>query len=348
MNLLIIKMTSLGDVVHMLPALTEAASRVPGLRADWVVEEGFAAIPGWHPAVGRVIPSALRRWRRGLGKGGTWAEMAAELATFRRAIQAERYDLVLDAQGLIKSALVARLAHGPRAGLARGSARESLACLAYARRYPAPRELHAITRNRLLTAQALGYPMGGEDDLRYGLTAPAPFQLAGLATDYMVCLHGTARAEKEYPEHDWAALLARIAALGLGVALPWGNEREKARAERLAATLPTAVVLPRLGLSELGGLIAAARGVIGVDTGLMHLAAAFRKPGIGLYPATPPARFGVYAEADAPALINLSRPDELAPEAVVRVFETLFGDGGASKTSGYAIKPLTRPTAITP
>lgn len=326
MNLLIIKMTSLGDVVHMLPALTEAASRVPGLRADWVVEEGFAAIPGWHPAVGRVIPSALRRWRRGPGTGATWAAMAAELATFRQAIQAKRYDLVLDAQGLIKSALVARLAHGPRAGLARGSARESLACLAYARRYPAPRELHAITRNRLLTAQALGYPMGAESDLHYGLAAPAPFQIAGLATDYVVCLHGTARAEKEYPEARWVDLLARIGALGLGVALPWGNAREKARAERLAATLPAAVPLPRLGLNELGGLIAAARGVIGVDTGLMHLAAAFRKPGVGLYPATPPARFGAYSEADAPALINLSKADELAPEAVAATFSSLFPD----------------------
>jgi len=324
MHILVIKMTSLGDVVHLLPALTEAARLVPGLRADWVVEEGFAAIPGWQPAVERVIPSALRRWRRGLGQSATWAEMAA----FRGAIRAREYDLVLDAQGLIKSALVALLARGPRAGLALGSARESLACLAYARRYPAARELHAITRNRLLMAQALGYPMGKEADLHYGLSTPPPFRVAGLAADYVVCLHGTARAEKEYPENDWAALLERIAALGLGVALPWGNDREKARAERLAAVLPAVVVLPRLGLRELGGLIAAARGMIGVDTGLMHLAAAFRKPGIGLYPATPPRRFGAFAEADAPALINLSRPAELAPEAVAKAFEHLLDGEG--------------------
>ena len=320
MHILIIKMTSLGDVVHMLPALTEASRQLPGLHADWVVEEGYAAIPGWHPAVERVIPSALRRWRRGLGQGATWAEMAA----FRRAIRAREYDLVLDAQGLIKSALVTLLARGPHAGLARGSARESLACLAYARRYPAARELHAITRNRLLTAQALGYPMGAAGDLRYGLAAPPPFQVAGLAAEYVVCLHGTARAEKEYPESDWKHLLARVAALGLGLALPWGNEREKARAERLAAALPTAVVLPRLGLDELAGLIAAARGVIGVDTGLMHLAAAFRKPGIGLYPATPPERFGAYAEGDAPALINLSQAEDLLPERVAAAFSRLL------------------------
>lgn len=320
MNLLIVKMTSLGDVVHMLPALTEAAHQVSGLRADWVVEESFAAIPAWHPAVERVIPSAIRRWRRGLASRTTWREMTA----FRDAIQARRYDLVLDAQGLLKSALVATLAHGPRAGLARGSARESLACLAYARRHPAPRELHAITRNRLLTAQALGYPMGAEAELRYGIDAPPPFPVAGLAADYVVCLHGTARAEKIYPEDDWAALLGRIAALGLGIALPWGNPAEKARAERLAKRLPGAVVLPKLGLVELGGLIGAARGVIGVDTGLMHLAAAFRKPGIGLYPATPPTRFGARAETDAPALNNLSTPETLAPEAVAGAFSRLL------------------------
>ena len=316
MHLLIIKMTSLGDVVHMLPALTEAADRLPGLRADWVVEEGYAAIPGWHPAVQQVIPSAIRRWRRRLGQRPTWQEIAA----FRSAVQAHDYDLVLDAQGLLKSALVSRLAKGPHAGLDSGSARERLASLAYGRRYPAPRELHAITRNRLLTAQALGYEMGEEANLHYGLAPPPPYPVAGLADAYVVCLHGTARPEKEYPEADWARLLGRIAALGLGLALPWGNEREKARAERLAAATPQALVLPRLNLAELGGVIAGARGVIGVDTGLMHLAAAFRKPGVGLYPATPPALFGVRGEADAPAQINLSRPDELAPEVAAEVF----------------------------
>ncbi len=319
MRLLIIKMTSLGDVIHMLPALTEAAQNLPDLRADWVVEEGFAAIPAWHPAVQREIPSALRRWRHHLGQRATWTELAA----FRREIREQDYDLVLDAQGLVKSALVARLARGPRAGLARGSARESLACIAYGKRYPAPRELHAITRNRLLTAQALGYAPGDAADFHYGLPAAQAFPVAGLAADYVVCLHGTARAEKEYPEHDWAALLARLAATGLGLALPWGNHRERARAQRLAAALPSAVALPSLNWPELAGVIAAARGVIGVDTGLMHLAAAFRKPGIGLYPATPPARFGALSEAGAPALINLSRPEELAPTAVAAAFERL-------------------------
>lgn len=325
MNFLIIKMTSLGDVVHMLPALSEAAERISPLRTDWVVEESYATILRWHAAVDRVIPSALRRWRHQLAARRTWQEMAA----FRQMLQEHEYDLVLDAQGLVKSALVASLAHGLRAGLALGSAREGLACLAYAQKYPAARDLHAITRNRLLTAQALGYSMGEETAFRYGLQAPPAFPVAGLALDYVVCLHGTARPEKEYPESDWAALLARITALGLGVALPWGNAREQARAERLAQGLAGAVVLPKLGLAELGGVIGAARAVIGVDTGLMHLAAAFRKPGIGLYPKTPPARFGARAEADAPAMINFSRPEALSPPALARAFSRLIADGGS-------------------
>ncbi len=324
MKILTIKMTSLGDVVHLLPALTEAADRVPGLRVDWVVEEGFAAIPAWHPAVERVIPSAIRRWRRGLGQKSTWAEMAA----FRRKIQARNYDLVVDAQGLLKSALVATLAHGPRAGLSRGSARESLACLAYRHAYPAPRELHAITRNRLLLAQALGYTMGDAAAPHYGIAAPAlaPSRLPGLAADYVVCLHGTAREEKEYPVHHWAELLARITALGLQVVLPWGNPRERARAEHLAGIQANALVLPKLGLANLAEVIAAGRGVIGVDTGLMHLAAAFRKPGIGLYPATPPERFGALREADAPALINLAAQDRLVPAAVAAAFSRVIAE----------------------
>jgi heptosyltransferase-1 len=320
MRLLIIKMTSLGDVVHMLPALTEASNHIPDLRADWVVEEGFSAIPAWHPAVDRVIPSVLRRWRHRLGQGATWWEMAQ----FRRSLQVHEYDLVLDAQGLIKSALVACLARGPRAGLARGSARESLACLAYAHRYPAARDLHAITRNRLLTAQALGYAMGAEIDIRYGLAAPARIDVPGLAGDYVVCLHGTARPEKEYPEADWIVLLQQVVRLGLRVALPWGNEREHARAQRLAAALPGAVILPKLGLADLAGVIAGAHAVVGVDTGLMHLTAALRRPGMGLYPATPPDLFGARNEVGAPAMVNLSGEAALRPDHVFDVLSALL------------------------
>jgi heptosyltransferase-1 len=316
MHLLIVKMTSLGDVVHMLPALTEATHHVPDLHADWVAEQGFDVIPSWHPAVRRVIPSALRRWRKHLGLAATWCE----ISLFRAAVRQEKYDLVLDAQGLLKSAAVTRMARGPVAGLDARSAREPLASWFYGARFPAPRTLHAITRNRLLMAQALGYAMGEETDIRYGLNAPERVDVPGLAGDYVLCLHGTARPEKEYPEADWVRLLQQIAARGFGVALPWGNERERLRAERLAVALPAAVVLPKMGLADLAGVIAGARAVLGVDTGLMHLAAAFRRPGVGLYPATPPERFGARNEADAPAMVNLSGEAALRPDRVLQVF----------------------------
>jgi len=320
MQLLIVKMTSLGDVVHMLPALTEATRHVPDLHVDWVVEESFDVIPSWHPAVRRVIPSALRRWRKHVVQ----AETLREISLFRDAIRQEKYDLVLDGQGLLKSAVVTRMARGPTVGLDARSAREPLASLFYGARYPAPKSLHAITRNRLLMAQALGYAMGDETDIHYGLAAPERVDVPCLAGDYVLCLHGTARPEKEYPEADWVRLLQQIAARGLGAALPWGNERERLRAERLAVELPAAVVLPKMGLAGLASAIAGACIVLGVDTGLMHLAAAFKRPGVGLYPATSPERFGAWSEPDAPKIINLAGENALRPENVIDVLAAAY------------------------
>ena len=306
MNLLIIKTSSLGDVVHMLPALTDAAAALPGLRADWVVEEGFAAIPRLHPAVDRVIPVAIRRWRSALARVPTWQEIAA----FRRDLRAERYDWVLDSQGLLKSALLAAQAHGPRAGLDAASAREPLACRFYHHRYPASRGLHAVLRNRLLTAQALGYALEVDAPVRYGIGNDT---VAGVQ---VFCLHGTARAEKEYPEADWVALAQRLVAAGLTPVFPAGSPREAARAARIVAACPEAIALAQMPLVKLIPHLAAARAVVGVDTGLMHLAAALGRPGVGLYPATDPARFGAVAEVGMPPIENLFRLQDLRPQAV--------------------------------
>ena len=309
MKLLIIKTSSLGDVVHMLPALTDAAVAVPELRADWVVEEGFAAIPSLHPAVDRVIPVAIRRWRRGLGQAATWREMAV----FRRALRAESYDLVLDSQCLLKSALLAVQAHGPRAGLDAASAREPLASRFYQQRYAAPREWHAILRNRVLIAQALGYALDAAAPVRYGVSRVTEQH----ATE-VLCFHGTARPEKEYPEADWVVLAQQLVAAGLTPVFPAGNAREAARASRIVAACPGARALPALSLAALMPLISGAQAVVGVDTGLMHLAAAFGRPGVGLYPATDPARFGAVAEAGAAHIENLTLPQDLRPQAVVK------------------------------
>jgi heptosyltransferase-1 len=316
MKILIIKTSSLGDVVHMLPALTDAVAALPGLRADWVVEEGFAAIPRLHPAVDRVIPVAIRRWRRALGRAATWREMAA----FRRALQAESYDLVLDSQCLLKSALLAVQARGPRAGLDAASAREPLASHFYGQRYAAARDLHAISRNRVLTAQALGYALKVDAPVHYGVSV-----VAAESASEVVCLHGTARVEKEYPEGDWAVLAQQLVAAGLTPVFPAGNAREAARAARLVAACPGARRLATMPLAELMPLIGGARAVVGVDTGLMHLAAAFGRPGIGLYPATDPIRFGAVAEAGAPILLNVSNRVDLEPKRVAAGLFKLLG-----------------------
>lgn len=290
MRVLLVKLSSLGDVIHTLPALTDAWHAVPDIHFDWVVEEGFAEIPGWHPAVAHAIPAALRRWRR------DWRSTRAERHAFRARLRAQRYDRVIDAQGLIKSALVARQAIGPRWGLDRASAREPLAAWTYRHRVRVPREQHAVSRTRALFAAALDYSIPNTV-ADYGL-AHERLPVPSTAPGDLLFLHGTTWPSKHWPEAYWCELMALVAADGLRVLLPWGDETEHARAERIAAAgAGHGFVLPRSSLGELAALIASARIVIGVDTGLAHLAAALGTPSVTLYGATRPDRTGTFGEA---------------------------------------------------
>ncbi len=288
MRVLLIKTSSLGDVVHTLPALTDAAKALPGIQFDWVVEEGFAEIPRWHPAVNEVIPVAIRRWRKNLVQ--TWR--SGEWAAFKQRLRSTRYDLVLDAQGLLKSAWLTRYANAPVAGLDKHSAREPLASRFYAHGYPVAWGQHAVERTRQLFAQALNYPLPSSIG-DYGLPRA---QLAGEApaNPYVLFLHGTTWASKHWPESDWRALAEQLNNAGMAVRLPWGNEAEKARAERIAANLELVSVLPKMNLAGVAQLIAGARACVAVDTGLGHLAAALDVPSISLYGPTLPAKVGAY------------------------------------------------------
>lgn len=311
MRILIIKMTSLGDIVHMLPAVTDAATHLPGLSVDWVVEEGFTAIPALHPAVNRIIPIALRRWR----KTPTHASVRREIGKFIQTLRAESYDIIVDSQGLLKSAAVGLLARGMRSGYNYASAREPLAALFLKKRIAVETRLAAILRNRLLMTGALGYQIADDAPLRYGIMPPRADQpMDFLPPRYLLALHGTARREKEYPLASWKALIKRLSDAGWPVLLPWANAGEQQRAEELTGFGGTP--LPAMPLRQLAAIIASASGVVGVDTGLMHLAAALRKPGIGLYPATSVSRFGVQTEADAPVISNYCEPEDLDPAKV--------------------------------
>lgn len=286
MKVLIVKTSSLGDVIHTLPALSDAARALPDIRFDWVVEEALAEIPAWHPAVERVIPIALRRWRKQPSAaltGGEWRQFLHQLRT-------ENYDKIIDAQGLIKSAVITRLARGPRYGLDRRSAREPLAALAYGHKISVEKKQHAITRVRALFAAALNYPCPATAP-DYGLS-PTRFEPAATDERYMVFLHGTAWSSKQWPLGYWLELARLAAAQGYKVYLPWGNPNERQRARHIAAHCSSAVVLPEMNLAALAALLAHACGVVGVDTGLSHLAAALAAPAVTIYGATRPELTG--------------------------------------------------------
>lgn len=285
MKVLLIKTSSLGDVIHTLPALSDAALAIADLQIDWVVEEAFAEIPGWHPAVSRVIPVALRRWR-----GQLWGAIyRREWQRFQGELRARVYDRVLDAQGLLKSALLTRLARGPRHGLDRISLREPLARLAYQHHHQVPRGQHAVNRLRQLFARALDYPEP-RGDADFGLDRHR-FAAFGGAPG-VVFLHGTSWPSKHYPEERWVRLGKLANRAGYCVYLPRANVVESDRATRLAAQLANAQVLPAGSLTELAGWLAGACGVIGVDTGPAQLAAALGVPAVTLFGSTSPELTG--------------------------------------------------------
>jgi len=279
----------MGDVVHNLPVVSDIASAVPGAQVDWIVEENFAPIPRLHPSVRDVIPVALRRWR----KHPFDPVVRREWNEFRSRLRERRYDAVLDTQGLFKSAVLARMARGLRHGLDWRSSREPLR-LFYDRTHAIPWSMHAVERNRLLTAEALGYRL--HEGPRYGISAPSDSRSAVNAkAPTAVLLHSTSAVEKEWPEQRWIDLGRRLHVdRGWVSTLPYGSPREQERSRRLAESIPDAVVPPQLGIDALAGLLGEARVVVGVDTGLTHLAVALGRPTIGLYCATDPAATGLY------------------------------------------------------
>jgi heptosyltransferase-1 len=292
-RILIVKLSSLGDVVHAMPAVQDILNAFPEAEIDWVVERGFAPLVRRCSGVHRVIACELRRWRKTPLAPAT----RAAWAVFKRDLQAQAYDAVIDLQGLTKSALVAWLARltpgGRRYGLANqtdGSGFEAPARWVAHVALTLPRRSHAVTRSRALCAEALGYFPA--PSISFGLlahTGPAQGAINNeavpvtFALGQVALVHGTSRADKQWPVAHWHALGQRLNAAGYSVGLPHGSAAEEATAHEIAAGLTHATVWPRLGLDALTDALAGCAGVIGVDSGLSHMAVALDLPHVQIY-----------------------------------------------------------------
>jgi heptosyltransferase-1 len=287
MKVLIVKTSSLGDIIHTFPALVDAIRQFPQIQFDWVVEESFAQVPHFHPRVNKVIPVAIRRWRKQPLK----TLLNGEWKNFKEELQKEKYDYVIDAQGLLKSAFVTFFAKGLRCGLDFKSAWEPLASLIYQYKNFVDPDQHAVVRMRQLFAKILNYTISSEIP-DYGIDR---YQFSNpVVTDenYILFLHGTTWETKHWPEEYWKKLAVIITDAGLSVYLPFGNEVEYARAKRIAALSSKIKILPKLNLIEMAGVLSQAKAAVAVDTGLGHLAAALAIPTISLYGATDPELTG--------------------------------------------------------
>jgi heptosyltransferase-1 len=308
MRILLIKMSSMGDVFHTFPALSDAQQNVPGLVIDWVVEKSFAEIPKWHPVVDKVYAIELRKWRKSLLKKQTRQQIKA----FFEKVNQQKYDLVIDAQGLLKSAWVARKIKAKTAGYNWSSAREPLATLFYQYKSQVDKEQHAILRLRQLIAQSLNYALPDKAPIVYGLNTQA-WSKPNLITeqfaeqDYWVFLHGTTWETKYWPETHWIELLKKANAMGKKVILPWGNQEEHERALRIASSTEDGqawVPKQMLSLNDMAKTLKNAQAVVSVDTGLSHVAAALEVPMVVLYRVTDPKLVG----ADGSEVTRLESP----------------------------------------
>ncbi len=292
MRVLIVKTSSMGDVLHTLPALTDAMNAIPGISFDWVVEEGFVQIPSWHPAVDKVIPVAIRRWR----KNWFGSETRQQRCDFKRELQSRTYDAVIDAQGLIKSAaLITRVAKGKKHGQDAKSAREPFASWFFNQRHDIDKKQHAVERTRELFAKSLGYEKPSTQG-DYAIASRFLSQLPADANHYLVFLHATTRADKHWPENHWRELIGSLEDSNIRIKLPWGAEHEYQRALRLSEGFDYVEVLPKLSLQQVAEILAGAKAVVSVDTGLSHLTAALDRPNITLYGPTDPGLIGGYGK----------------------------------------------------
>lgn len=337
MKVLLVKTSSMGDVIHTFPAVTDLLAARPDMTLDWLVEEPFAPLARLHPGVRQVTPVAMRRWRKNLFSPATWAEVR----NLRNSLRRERYELVLDAQGLLKSALLARLAGARVEGFDRATVREPLAAMFYRAGHQVARDRHAIQRTRALFGKMFGYSPDFAR-LDHGIAKHDPTE-----PPVAFLLHGTSRDDKKWPTPDWIETARLLATRGLVPTTTWSNDAERDVADAIASSVPGTIVLPKMQLGQLAAAMAGARLVIGADTGLTHLANAYAIPTVAVFVATRPGLTGPLgrnsiALTTQPPLGNAAAsgdmlpqeigPGKITPEAVVDAADRLLSVTGARRT----------------
>lgn len=292
MKVLIIKISSMGDILNTLPSLTDAIHKIANINFDWVVEEKFVQIPSWHPSVKKIIPISIRRWRKNwFGK-----KERHERLIFIQKLQSQHYDVIIDAQGLIKTALfIARISIGQKHGFNFNSTREKLSSFWYDKTHEVSKCQHSVERTRELFSKILFYPKPitqGQYLINHKFICANKFNLK----NYLIFLHATTKADKHWPNHRWIELIKLLQYAHLRIKLFWGSIDELHRAQYLSLGFDYVDILPKLNLYEIGQYMIGAKAIVSVDTGLSNLASALNIPNIILYGPTNPYLNGGYGK----------------------------------------------------
>ena len=319
MKILLVRLSSMGDLIHTFPAIEDLAKHRPDIELHWLCEEGFSDIAKLHPFVKKIHKMSWRKWRKDLHLRQTWQEIGC----LKFDLKQEQFDFVLDSQGLIKSAVFAKMANAPVYGFDKNSIREKLASVFYSKSYSVSKNQNAVLRNRQLFSKVFEYGLSESELQIFGLSIPAEVSLNGLNHPYCVMLHASSKDSKLWPIENWKQLLKTIYAdKGISAYLPWGNSKEKERAEQIAEGLQFAVVCEKMNLLQAAFLLKNAQGVIGVDTGLLHLANALDCPVVGIYTDTDPMKTGVQVSEYAKNVGNIGNIPEV-DEVYRGIFECI-------------------------
>ncbi|MBR8192589.1 lipopolysaccharide heptosyltransferase I [Burkholderia vietnamiensis] len=320
-RILIVKVTSLGDVVQTLPVVADLHRAFPGVAVDWAVDESCAEVVRWHPGVSNVLCAPLRRFKK-LRNGGDFKAISASIG----ALRAHRYDAVIDLHGVYKSAIISALARaGRRVGYQTQDLGETGARFAYSHRFGPRPDCDAWHGMRVSAGEALGYVPEGVAD--HGIVAPQDARLPAALTDgtpFVLLFHATSNPDKQWPADHWAALATQMIARGVRVLLPWGSPAEHDDAQQIAARAPGAIVLPAMSVRELGAAIGLATLVVGVDTGFVHMAHALKRPTVMIFVATSRHHCGI---GGAPHALSIGEPG--APPSVAQVLDAIDAVGPA-------------------